>query len=58
MFCIEGGCFLDVSHLRGLKSACIGMGARTACVCVCVRERERESANRRWSFATRFCVVA
>ncbi len=33
--------FLDVSHPRGLKGACSGMGART--LCVCERERERES---------------
>jgi len=46
MFCIEGGCFLDVSHPRGLKGACSGVGARTVCVCVRERERERERANR------------
>ncbi len=33
---------VDVSHPRGLKGACSGMGARTLCVCVCVCERERE----------------
>jgi hypothetical protein len=47
---LHRGClFLDVSHPRGLKGACSGMGARTVCVCVRERERERidDGASRR-----------